>query len=245
MSLLDIRTQFVKQSGRVDLVVNTTSYADNGADWFIQSGQRLLDTLLPTQKSSALVEETLSAGEYLFLTDARAVKRISVIDTDNEVYELTQLRNDVYREKYGYKNGDVTSQDRPSYWTVEPIRDESEETGSTTKQVIVVGPTADTTYTLLVEGLFYPKELTSDSDTNFWTERHPDTLVQAALYALERFYRNTQGMRDHMEAIQRDIRGIDFDVVEQEIAITDEMRDSFNERTQTSDRYYGDFGGER
>jgi len=43
MNLLEIRTEFIKQSGRYDLVTDATSWADNGANFYINSGQDYLD----------------------------------------------------------------------------------------------------------------------------------------------------------------------------------------------------------
>lgn len=247
MDLLGIREQFIKQSGRVDLVVDQTSYADNGADFFIRSGQKTLDSLLPTQKSSALAVVTVSSGDFIITTDARSIHGMFLINpaTTEHYGELLQLKKDVYRERFGYKNNLVEDTGRPLYFTIENIRDESEEVNSTFSQVIVVGPTPDQDYDVIIDGLYYPAELNADTDDNFWSINHPDTLVQGALYALERFYRNTQGMNDHMAAIMRDVQGIDYDVAEQEAAITDQMADSFNERLLTPRRYYGDFSGNR
>ena len=51
MNLKEIREQFVKRSGRYDLVSSTTNWTDNGADFFIRNGQKLLDRLEHTQGS--------------------------------------------------------------------------------------------------------------------------------------------------------------------------------------------------
>jgi hypothetical protein len=246
MNLLGIRTKFVELSGRVDLVVDQTGYADNGADFFIQSGQKTLDALLPTQKSSALAIATVSSGDFIIATDARSIHGMFLIRDDESVEgELKQLLPNVYRERFGYKNGLVTEGGRPQYFTIENIRDESNVPDSTFSQVLVIGPTPDASYDIIIDGLYYPQKLVNDTDENFWSINHPDTLVQAGLYALERFYRNTQGMNDHMAAIMRDVQGIDYDIAEQEAAITDQMTDSFNSRLLRPRRYYGDFSGHR
>ena len=44
------------------------------------------------------------------------------------------------------------------------------------------------------------------------------------MYKLEEFYRNTEGMRDWMEAITRDLRGIDIDLAFEESAEISSMR---------------------
>ncbi len=42
MTLLQVRTNFITDSGRNDLVVDLTDYADRGANRFINAGQRCL-----------------------------------------------------------------------------------------------------------------------------------------------------------------------------------------------------------
>jgi len=227
MDLLAIRKQFIKQSGRRDLIVDTDTYADNGADWFIQSGQRFLDRLLPTQKDSALLRSTVNPDKNsLDLPRNRAVKRVWVLPNS----EVTKMKQESFHKMFGI-DGMVEGIDpgKPVYYTIEFTRttvDDNDIQKAT--QTIILAPVPDKEYNVGVQGLFLSDTLESDDHTSFWSINHPDTLVQGALYALERFYRNTQGMRDHMEAIQRDIQGIDFDVVEQEIAGDSVMNDSFN-----------------
>ena len=63
MTLLATRTLFTTLSGRYDLVVNTTDYANNGADFFIQGGQKLLESLILTPRSEAKALRVLAADE--------------------------------------------------------------------------------------------------------------------------------------------------------------------------------------
>jgi len=79
-------------------------------------------------------------------------------------------------------------------------------------------PPTDAVYTLSILAQFYERELINGTDVNFWSSQFPETLIQAAMLMLERFYRNTEGVRDHQAAILDDLRGIDFEIVEEEIS---------------------------
>ena len=77
MDLLALRTQFIILSGRHDLVEDTTDYVNNGADFFIQSGQRFLQSLLETFKSDAFILRVLATGaNRISFTDCQAVKDV-------------------------------------------------------------------------------------------------------------------------------------------------------------------------
>jgi hypothetical protein len=58
---------------------------------------------------------------------------------------------------------------------------------------------------------------------SFWTEVHPDILLQAALYKLETFYRNSEGAKDWKSSLTIDISDMDKDAAEEEAANISEM----------------------
>ena len=62
MTLLELRTQFRTESGRHDLV--TDAFADSGADFYINAGQRYMDRLVNTPKSIVRVFRELAVGAY-------------------------------------------------------------------------------------------------------------------------------------------------------------------------------------
>lgn len=241
MNLLQIRKQFIKQSGRYDLVKDQENYEDDGADFFIRAGQKFLDTLLDKPKSSAVHEETLSAGDFVIkFSNARAVKNV-YFSNDEGVEYLIKKPLKWLRQEFG-EDSQLADVDKgtPGYYALSRIRNanSNDEEDSIKKGVIIMPPT-DEEITLHVEGLFFSPELEEGSDVNWWTETYPHTMVQAGLYMLERFYRNSQGMQDHLQAILKDLEGIDFDVVEEEIAGTDVMDDSFDITEYKQRRDYG------
>ena len=62
MNLLQIRQKFRTLSGRHDLVESDGS--DNGADFYINAGQRHLDRLDETQKSPAICYKFCEVNRY-------------------------------------------------------------------------------------------------------------------------------------------------------------------------------------
>lgn len=228
MDLLGIRTKFVELSGRYDLVVDTDDYADNGADWFITAGQRVLDNLVNFSENTMIVEDTTVDGTELFtIQNIRTVEKVWVLDDDDET-EI--FLNEMFLEDFKQKYAESTDEGLPKEYALVPLREASASAATLQYKGILLGPTPDSGYTIKVLGRFFSHTLSSDSDENFWTLSYPHTLVQAAMYCLERFHRNRQGMADHMAAIEFDVQGIDFDEVEQQIASRSSMADSFNER---------------
>jgi len=76
MNLLQIRTAFVQKSGYYDLVVDTTDYVDNGANFFIQAGQRFLDTVVPNRKALGRYVATIVENQSSLL-----LKKVRSIDS--------------------------------------------------------------------------------------------------------------------------------------------------------------------
>lgn len=96
MNLKEIRSLFIKRNGRFDLVVDTTDYVDNGANFFIQAGQRILDSILPTRKSTGVyVVDTVTNQSSILLKYIRFIDKI-------EVNKSGISRNEVYRKPYSW-----------------------------------------------------------------------------------------------------------------------------------------------
>lgn len=229
MNLLEIRTKLIELSGRYDLVVDTNTYADNGADFFITAGQRFLDQLLDSPKSKATKPITIGTGDTTIdLPRCRSVTHIWLEDDGNKRF-LGRVPFVDFQEYYGdFSN---VGEGLPKYYTIGEARDaDTPAITELKKRVILIGPKSDKDYTAYVKGKFYSYELSADEEFNFWSVEYPHTLIQAGLYMMERFYRNTQGTNDHLIAIQRDVQGIDHDVVEMDLQERTNMSDSFNER---------------
>ncbi len=283
MSLLSIRTQYVKISGRYDLVVDTSAYADNGADFFIQSGQRYIQALLLNTQSEArilrylapdtnrisfsdcqsvsnvwireraLIESgTLTIGDRYqittqslldFLDDGATSSDVGTIFTATSS-TLTMTANDsVVRLSYddneeGFQlskqervalinstleNGGLSTADLPRYYAIDMIRDADVEGTEILRGILLAAPALHG-YSLVLEGVFNPKKLESDSDINFWTEQYPDLLLLAGFRSMEMFYRNTQGVKDFEEFIRTARRGMDWEIVQETIQGINQVR---------------------
>ena len=216
MALIDIRTKFIDLGGRNDLVVDTDDYVDNGADFFITSGQRLLEGLIDTPQTNAKYEKALTIGDTtLTFQNCRAIEEVWLSDTDDGVSILKEVSHNDILEAFP----ELSSEDEgtPAYYAVDVVRVIGTEGTESVKGIIFMPPT-DTAYTMVIKGEFGLKLLSGDNDINYWTEKYPEILVMAALYMLEVFYRNTEGMRDWLASIMLSIDGIDKSVVAEEIA---------------------------
>ncbi len=114
MNLLQLRTNFVQKSGRFDLVVDTTSYADNGANFFIQMGQRILEAMFPSRHSASRYIKDLNAGQSsLFVKNIRAIDSVYLKNSSIGRKPLTRKGYSWLIEEYGddfgeYAQGTLT-----------------------------------------------------------------------------------------------------------------------------------------
>jgi len=242
MNLLQIRTQFIKLSGRNDLVVDVTNYVDNGANYYINAGQRFLDRKYRFPKDVGIYPSVVAIGGWnVIFPFCRAIKEVWVADVESGRRQLKKKSwqdfLSVYTEPFNTLERGSTLYYTPSILRSIPESDRA--TASTTSAIvgymptmsgphyayngILIGPPTDVQLHLEIHGLFYSPELTSDTEESYWSVNHPETLIRAALYELEVDYRNTQGANDWMGAIETHAIGIDQDVVEEDIAEVDQM----------------------
>jgi hypothetical protein len=240
MALIDIRTKFIQLSGRFDLVVSPITFTpDNGADFFIKAGQRLLDNLQDTK--FFWYKKNLTAGQGVIdVPYLRVVKEVWLANAEGRS-QLEKKSLGWIRENYGEP---FSAQDRgtPIYWAQGvnqlSIAQEALTTANYTTEFtygaddlifsdelsgghhytsLLLAPVSNVTSTLEVLGKFFGSLLTADTSKSFWTEQYPEVLVRAALYQLEVFYRNTEGAKDWRTAIEEDIMGIDHNLVDEQI----------------------------
>ena len=213
MNLLEIREQFVLLSGRYDLA--NDDYTDNGADFYIKAGQKYLDRLHTYEKATLRLRWPIDANQHrLFISQVRSIKNVWFYFND-ERYELTEKPLDVLKK--WYPNWGDTDSGSPLYYGIDKA-----VTGTGNTRLYVMPP-PDEEGEIVVEGLFYARELLTDEDTSYWSEMYPSLLVMAALRELEVFYRNTQGKRDWEAAIESEMHAFELDLVEREIANTTQM----------------------
>ena len=258
MPLYDIRNRFIQASGRDDLgtVGDTSTGSDNGADEFINTGQKILDRMQDVDKANARYQKNVAVGAwYKHFRYCRAVHRVIMIrDTTTEddagwvplekvddPVELLHYYNQapaeittgtpthyaIWINNLSPEQDDIDSNDieaEASRHNEDLLFYENEDDSVECQRTIIFLPPTDTAFTLMVIGKFESRELVVNADRSYWTENHPDLLVAAAQYALERYYRNSEGMRDHMLYIKEYLFGLAKDQVFEKIAENDFMR---------------------
>lgn len=240
MNLLQIRTQAVKLSGRYDLVVDDSAWADNGMDFFINAASRWLDRLSEHHRSYSRVFRTLAAGEYLVeFQHCRDILKVGIATADTFVGWLERKELKELRETSGYKMpfGDITAGEglyfTPCYLRItdteaadysgfEDWVDESSDW--MTYNAIIVTPPADEDYVLEIHGKFFSAEMSDNTDENFWSVTEPQILVKATLRELEVFARNSEGQKDWERAIFQEMLDLEKDYVELDYGYVNIMR---------------------
>jgi hypothetical protein len=239
LTLVEVRQSFVEKTGRYDLVVDTTDWADAGADFYIQQGSRFLDRLVTTPFSKAKHYEDGSTGDwYKVFQECRAILDVWV--ANDEYRKKLEYRDvDTFREYYNEPPSSIDN-GTPTYYTPALLRTHPQsgtmyiekfvDTSFTESSKydyeyngIMWMPPTDESIIVEVQGLWYSKCMTADAHKNYWSVNHPELLIMAACYILEGMYRNTEGQKDWLGMITTITSGIEKDVIEQEISAATQM----------------------
>jgi len=237
MSLLTLRKQLIKLSGRYDLVKDTVDYKDDGANWYINKGQRMLDLHPETPDIFGRVFDRIDAnGFYITMERCRAIHEVWVNNTTGR--SKLEKRNLAWLRTQYSEVASSTTSGTPLYYAPSKhrgidITDMNElgtflnlvlnETSADTVQGLLIFPPGDEKLVVEVVGKFFSPTLSADDDTSFWDANYDNVLLLAALYQLEVFYRNTEGAKDWMAALIQELRSINFTSIEEEIAEIDQM----------------------
>lgn len=232
MTLSEFRNFFVKMSGRYDLVKQDgEGYADAGADTLINMGVRMLDSMFTHNKSHGKVSVKLKPNQALYMV--RSVLSIEDIQfsADSGTVTLDYIQEQEIEEKLALDGGNTGC---PKYYAIASVVRDAflDNAQSVFKQLhFKICPVPDQVYSAQVYGrMSIP--LKNENDTNFWTLNYPETLISATMYHIERFHRNSQGMRDHMAAIRQDLRNLEHNLIESQSDSSSQMNDSWNFRAQ-------------
>jgi hypothetical protein len=233
MSLLDIRRHFIQITGRYDLIVDETTYANNGADAYIQAGQQWLDRRSDILKQEGVSYFTLTQGAwYKIIERVRVIDQLwlTVLGSDRLELKRTSLRT---LREYFTQDPALITEGVPCEYALMPFRDIPEQVDETiveqflsntyTEAVyhggyvcVVFTPPVQAQSLLEVRGKFHQPKLTLDADINYWTEELPFVLTLAACRALEITYRNKAGVEDWEQAITNELAYLEFDLADQE-----------------------------
>jgi hypothetical protein len=227
MNLLSIRTHATKRSGRYDLV-NPSTFADAGMDFYITAGQRWLNKRSALPRAFAHLSGTLASAAYAH-TVANKFKELSSVTVDDGVNPSWTLTRKTLAELEDlYDAGEYTT---PHYYAYASYRTLETASSATIANFvaydwpadeddrfdysgIVVVPAADTEYTVRVSGLFLPLELSDDTDTNYWSEEYPELLIMATLRAIAVLEADGALVQYWENAIRNESDQIDFFHVE-------------------------------
>jgi len=242
MDYVDIRKKFAELSGRWDLL--TSTYEDAGADFLLNAGQKYLDRLLSDGKMNATYPVIVSAGTSIVKSvGIRAIKEVWAGNVDGK-FQL--IPDTLQKLKTEYSEGfSSVVQGVPIYYAPALLRPYPDTLASTTGMYnvsdlllynaaapaqhfnyngIVIMPPPDGTYTIEIVGLFYSPTLSATlanavwtQTKSFWTEVHPEVLLEAAIYKLHGLYNNTGGAADYKALTTEDVLGIDLDFVEEQL----------------------------
>jgi hypothetical protein len=95
MDLVTVRDQFVKATGRRDLV--TSAGANAGADWWIAQGQRWLDMRLTTPKTIARHSVKLAAGGFIVhAANLRSAQEVEFVNGDGRKKLERKSRDELF-----------------------------------------------------------------------------------------------------------------------------------------------------
>lgn len=235
MDLLSVRKQFIQLSGHYDLVVDTVDFEDNGADFFLNAGQRWLDR--KTELSVAIQKANcIAAIGSIGVTFqwCRSIQQVWVIDVTNSERTLLEkvAHADLRQYYYGVPTVDIT-QGTPLYYcpgffgqhpnnplTVTNYLGFADVKGILPNEEvfdgILFGPPCLTEMMIEIFGKFYSPQLTENSSTSFWTVSHPETLIMAACRMVEVFHRNSEGVKDWEFAAMSQLTDMDKDLADEE-----------------------------
>jgi hypothetical protein len=222
----------------MNLVLDTTNYVDNGADFYINAGQRWLDRKMTDRLSvtSAIITAPVYSVSITF-PFCRNLQQVFVMDlTTGERTQLERMEAIELRDTY-YGTTDLEYGTplyySPTFMTTNialPLKATLTAyagfKGTTPPTIpadevydgILFGPPCDIERLFEVWGRFYTPQLTSDGDYNFWTTVHPELLVMSACRMIEVFSRNTEGVKDWENSINTQLGDMDSDLAEEELA---------------------------
>jgi hypothetical protein len=245
MEYWEIRKKFIEVSGRYDLI--NTDWTDNGADFYLNMGQKILDRSLDEKKMLAQYPFELTIGNNIVKTlGLRAIKEVWIANVDGRA-QLTYAPIELLKSAYA-KEATLLDNGLPLYYSPAIFRPFPDELTTTTGLYnveelllsgthytyngIVIMPPADGTYTVTILGLFYSPTLSATlvgttwtQTKSYWTENEPETLLEAALTRLATFAGNITSAKEHKEAMFEDLRGLDFDIVAETLVGDMEMGD--------------------
>ncbi len=157
--LLSVRTQCVKFSGRYDLVVDATDFADAGMNWFIDAGRKYLDSRVTSENSEGIFTGILAIGDTAFtFAGCRSILDLWFVNSLGAKIFPKRLTFEQFNRDYSQSPSLVTN-DEPEAWAPNIIRSASTPVSADNLlKGIIFSPSADEAYTIKAKGLFFSEE---------------------------------------------------------------------------------------
>lgn len=228
MSLQAVRRLFVQEfTGRYDLVLDDVDFDDNGANFYIVSGQKWLDENFELGLQNSRLVKTVPAGEWFITTDnARVIEEVWLYDsTTNGGWELCRKNRHDLRRRFPGDPSLLQNSATPLFYAPIYLRNMNDNPFPPTivdndalgfNSIMIMAPPLRS-LELTLFGKFYQPTLVNDQDRNFWTESKPNVLCMAAAREVEHTMRNSQGVADWERSIRSELIGMEYDMIEQSI----------------------------
>lgn len=237
MDLLEVRKNFILRCGRYDLV--NEDWTDNGANFFIQAGQRFLDRRanLDTPYETVVIDYMKVQESFLEIPHFWLIRKVEWLgDSAYGWRELTRRvgrgalryamakRGDPVAYRVAVKRFDPRLKHRGVNEILSPADAFPDVDPNSSSMTIEILPSPRENGSIKIEGKLFSDPLIEDTDKNFWTVNNPDILIKSALYELEIFYRNSEGAKDWLSSIQLDLTDMEQLEVQQDIEGKDQIR---------------------
>lgn len=233
MNLFEARKIFAKHSGRYDLV-DPQTFADNGANFFVLAGVRMLDRLCSISAHEAVhIQDVFRGSTIVYIPECSNIKEVYWVEEHTRDMLLPMIAGKLARnfgrfgKPYGYELVSTTAvpeidlMDMPKDAAPSDVAEVSYRVYN--QQAMKLIPKPSNTGTLIIKGTFYSQPLKEDNDQNIWTAKYPEILGAASLWALEVYYRNTEGANDWANFVRNQLAEIDQKEIEHQVSITVRM----------------------
>lgn len=228
MNFTELKTELQRVSGRLDL-------SDTDLGNYINKGVKLLDEVSGLTDRQMRFFSSVQAGQNVISLPsvARSFTSIYIIST-TERKRLTPTTVHEIRDSLNTIAA-MSAQGVPEFYA--PIALTLEQQQATGTNATFYGNWADfrvdnTTdidgimfdiapdafYSIEVIGNFYSPKLSSVQDNNYWSIRHDDLVISAAMYKIDIDNRNVMGANELLRSLGVELKEIYFDQIELETA---------------------------
>ena len=236
MQLSNLATLFKSITGRYDLYsTSSTVYNYKTVLWeatkFLSDNYMFPDSYRQYKKDIAVGDYYLDSMTYI-----KNIKQVTISNSDGISY-LTRKNLRWMKDNY-LGTGAISDVDQgtPSYYSpfmtgLSPQQVDltsSDYTDDFTYDIfgvrftddydargIVWMPPTDEIYTVTIEGDFYPLQLSSDTDENYWSANFPEALCIACNYVLASHQSNLNKMMEIKTILDQYLFGPEKDVVDE------------------------------